>query len=107
MFNKSHISKDIRVAKIFMKAFEEIFVSSSTLAPPAYVDPFKQGGVNGPHEEQIHLEPTSYPELNRTSWRKDVYRVTKSTISSDYLVYLQEIDFDIGLEEDRRSFSKT
>ena len=49
MFNKSHISKDITVAKIFMKAIEEIFVSSNkalanTLAPPTYVDHLNKVG---------------------------------------------------------------
>ncbi|KAL0370174.1 UNVERIFIED_CONTAM: Retrovirus-related Pol polyprotein from transposon TNT 1-94 [Sesamum angustifolium] len=33
-------------------------------------------------------------------------RVKKSAISSDYIVYLQESDFDIGLENDPTSFSQ-
>ena len=33
-------------------------------------------------------------------------RETRSTISDDYMVYLQESEFDIGIDEDPISFSQ-
>ncbi|GJX94278.1 retrovirus-related pol polyprotein from transposon TNT 1-94, partial [Tanacetum coccineum] len=56
-----------------------------------------------PHEENNLLTQTSEPvriTLNKPA------RVKKSTIHDDYIVYLQETDFEIGIDNDLVSFSQ-
>jgi len=53
-----------------------------------------------------HIKPTQPPpneeevELRRSS------RIIRPAISSDYIVYLQESDFDVGPKDDPNSFSQ-
>ncbi|GJZ30076.1 hypothetical protein Tco_0575123, partial [Tanacetum coccineum] len=56
-----------------------------------------------PHEKNNLPTQTSEPvrkELNKPA------RVRKSAIPDDYIVYLQEADFGIGIDNDRVSFSQ-
>ena len=57
------------------------------------------------HEEQIHKESPAQNSLEQVGVRRSL-RIRKSTISSDYLVYLQESDFDVGPKDDPSSFSQ-
>ena len=59
-----------------------------------------------PHEEQPTLpEPIVERAPEQMEVRKSS-RVRKPAISSDYVVYLQESDYDIGLKDDPCSFSQ-
>ena len=55
------------------------------------------------HEEQIHKEPPAQNSLEQVNVRKSL-RIRKSTISSNYLAYLRESDFDVGPKDDPSSF---
>ncbi|XP_075111761.1 uncharacterized protein LOC142181949 [Nicotiana tabacum] len=58
-----------------------------------------------PHEDQPALhEPTK--EVPEPVGMRKSSRVQKPAISSDYVVYLQESDYDIGLRDDPCSFSQ-
>ena len=56
-----------------------------------------------PHEKP-NIPPTDINEPHGIALSKPV-RVRRSVISYDYLVYLQESDFDYGVDEDLVSFS--
>ena len=61
-----------------------------------------------PLQEEVNLEPTAQNlqtideavELRRSS------RTRKPAVSSEYIVYLQEFDFDVGPKNDPSSFSE-
>ena len=57
-----------------------------------------------PHEEP-NIPPAEINEPRGIALSKPV-RVRRSAISDDYLVYLQESDFDYGIDEDPVSFSQ-
>ena len=57
-----------------------------------------------PHEEP-NIPPAEINEPRGIALSKPV-RVRRSAISDDYLVYLQESDFDCGIDEDPVSFSQ-
>ncbi|KAL0298745.1 UNVERIFIED_CONTAM: Retrovirus-related Pol polyprotein from transposon TNT 1-94 [Sesamum radiatum] len=97
------------------KVFEEDQVSAKTLREltvyPGYSPSIKGKQSNkkqSPTKDNENVEPST---LNNQNQDENVEvrrssRVKKSTISSDYIVYLQETDFDIGLENDTTSFSQ-
>ncbi|KAK4400091.1 Retrovirus-related Pol polyprotein from transposon TNT 1-94 [Sesamum angolense] len=97
------------------EVFEEDQVSSKTLGEltvyPDYPPSIKGKQSNqeqSPTKDNENVEPST---LNNQNQDKNVEvrrssRVKKSAISSDYIVYLQESDFDIGLENDPTSFSQ-
>ncbi|KAL0295040.1 UNVERIFIED_CONTAM: Retrovirus-related Pol polyprotein from transposon TNT 1-94 [Sesamum angustifolium] len=98
-----------------MEVFEEDQVSSKTLGEltvyPDYPPSIKGKQSNqeqSPTKDNENVEPST---LNNQNQDENVEvrrssRVKKSAISSDYIVYLQESDFDIGLENDPTSFSQ-
>ena len=57
------------------------------------------------HEEQINTEPL-IQNLNEPIGVRSSTREKKSAMSSDYLVYLQESDFDVGPKAGPSSFSQ-
>ena len=58
-----------------------------------------------PDTSEQQVEPHTSLEDNGVTLRR--YTWTKrSTISSDYVVYLQESDYNIGVENDTKSFSQ-
>ncbi|KAL0318363.1 UNVERIFIED_CONTAM: Retrovirus-related Pol polyprotein from transposon TNT 1-94 [Sesamum angustifolium] len=97
------------------EVFEEDQVSSKTLGEltvyPDYPPSIKGKQSNqeqSPTKDNENVEPST---LNNQNQDENVEvrrssRVKKSAISSDYIVYLQESDFDIGLENDPTSFSQ-
>ena len=55
-----------------------------------------------PQEEPINIEPIYQESIGiRRSTRN-----RKTSISSDYIVYLQEFDLDVGLKDDPIAFSQ-
>jgi hypothetical protein len=58
------------------------------------------------HEEQVHIEPTQPPPNEEEVGLKRSYRIIRPAISSDYIVYLKESDFDVGPKDDPNSFSQ-
>ena len=56
-----------------------------------------------PHEE-LNIPPADINKPRGIALSIPV-RVKRPTISDDYLVYLQESDFDCGIDEDHVSFS--
>ena len=58
------------------------------------------------HEEQVHIEPTqTLPNTEQVELRRSS-RIIRPAISSDYIVYLQESDFDVGPKDDPKLFSQ-
>ncbi|KAL0451330.1 UNVERIFIED_CONTAM: Copia protein [Sesamum latifolium] len=98
-----------------MEVFEEDQISSKTPEelivypgyPPSIIG--KQSNQEqSPTKDNENAEPSTLNDQNldeNVEVRKSS-RVKKSTISSDYIVYLQESDFDIGPENDPTSFSQ-
>jgi len=58
------------------------------------------------HEEQVHNEPTQPPPNEEEVGLRRSSRIIRLAISSDYIVYLQESDFDVGPKDDPNSFSQ-
>jgi hypothetical protein len=58
------------------------------------------------HEEQVQIEPTqTLPNAEEVELRRSS-RISRPAIPSDYVVYLQESDFDIGPKDDPKTFSQ-
>ena len=64
---------------------------------------FHKQQINEPHNEVTNNEP-SVDEPHEIVLRSQ--RQKKSVISNDYVVYLQESKFDLGIDEDPISFSQ-
>jgi hypothetical protein len=58
------------------------------------------------HEEQVQNEPTQPPLNVEEVGLKRSSRIIRPAIPSDYIVYLQESDFDVGPKDDPNSFSQ-
>jgi hypothetical protein len=58
------------------------------------------------HEEQVHNEPTQHPPNEEEIGLRRSSRIIRPAISSDYIVYFQESNFDIGPKDDQNSFSQ-
>jgi hypothetical protein len=58
------------------------------------------------HEEQVHIELTQPPQSEEEVGLRRSSRIIRPAISSDYIVYLQESDFDVGPKDDPNSFSQ-
>ena len=56
------------------------------------------------HREDIPIQPPQQENVDITLRRSN--RTKKLAISSDYIVYLQEFDIDIGVEDDPVTFSQ-
>ena len=58
------------------------------------------------HEEQVQIEPTqTLPNTEQVELRRSS-RIIRPAISSDYVVYLQESDFDVGPKNNPKMFSR-
>ncbi|KAL0299968.1 UNVERIFIED_CONTAM: Secreted RxLR effector protein [Sesamum angustifolium] len=103
----SHIPRIVEARNA--KFLEDLEVSGSNI--PHYPPSIKGKQSNqeqSPTKDNENVEPST---LNNQNQDENVEvrrssRVKKSAISSDYIVYLQESDFDIGLENDPTSFSQ-
>jgi hypothetical protein len=58
------------------------------------------------HEEQVHIEPTQPPPNEEEVGLRRSSRIIRPATSSDYIVYLQESNFDVGPKDDPNSFSQ-
>jgi hypothetical protein len=58
------------------------------------------------HEEQVQNEPTQPPPNEGEVGLRRSSRISRPAIPSDYVVYLQESDFDVGPKDDLKSFSQ-
>jgi hypothetical protein len=52
------------------------------------------------HEKQVHIEPTQPPPNEEEVGLRRSSRIIRLAISSNYIVYLQESDFDVGPKDD-------
>ena len=75
----------------------------------ANIDPMDQAAneeipeiVEQPIEQQVDQQ---IPQENEATLRRSI-RVRKSSIPNDYIVYLQELDYNIGVENDPETFSQ-
>ena len=59
--------------------------------------------VEQPIEQQVYQQ---IPQENDEATLRRSTRVRKSTIPNDYIVYLQELDYNIGAENDLETFSQ-
>ena len=59
--------------------------------------------VEQPIEQQVDQQ---IPQENDEATLRRSVRVRKSTIPNDYIVYLQELDYNIGAENDPETFSQ-
>jgi hypothetical protein len=57
------------------------------------------------YEEQVQNEPTQPPPNGEEVGLKRSSRVSRPIIPSDYVVYLQESDFDVGPKDDPKVFT--
>jgi hypothetical protein len=58
------------------------------------------------YEEQVQNEPTQPPPNEGEVGLRRSSRISRPAIPSDYVVYLQESDFDVGPKDDPKSFSQ-
>jgi transposase InsO family protein len=58
------------------------------------------------HEEQVQNEPTQPPPNEGEVGLRRSSRISRPAIPSDYVVYLQEYDFDVGPKDDPKLFSQ-
>lgn len=83
--------------------FPMIHVDTDDVVTPVLVQ-----DADANHQTILELSPTNTEEPQQTQLevpRRSI-RERRSAISSDYIVYLQEHEFDIGLEDDPISFSQ-
>ena len=58
------------------------------------------------HEEQVQIEPTqTLPNTEEVELRRSSGTI-RPAISSDYVVYLQESDFDVGPKDNPKTFAR-
>ena len=58
------------------------------------------------HEEQVQNKPTQPPPNEGEVGLRRSSRISRPAILSDYVVYLQESNFDVGPKDDPKSFSQ-
>ena len=92
----------VDVNEIKVDASFHIIVPTSTAVP--YIVPEQNMDNEAPHEE-TNLPLTDVNELRGIALNKPV-RARRLAIPDDYVVYLQESDFDCGIDEDPVSFSQ-
>ena len=76
-------------------------IEQTIIEEPRFVDPVDQVTHHQPEviEQQLHQEDNDVP-LRRST------RIKKPAIPSDYVVYLQESDYDFGAADDPQMFSQ-